>query len=67
MFAQILLAQDITNKAKSGTLSKVVQLRTGHDALKRYFEKINVLERNHECGYGQSETIWAFIEKLSSL
>jgi hypothetical protein len=43
--------------AKINTLSRVVQLRTGHGALGSYFKRMGVSERNHNCKCSQPETV----------
>lgn len=45
------------NKANRNTLSNVVQLKTGHGALRICFEKVKGLERNHKCGCCQPEAV----------
>jgi hypothetical protein len=39
------------------TLSKLFQLRTGYDALEKYFQMRRINERNHYCECGQLETV----------
>jgi hypothetical protein len=47
------------------TLSKLFQLRTGHDTLGSYFKKGFIAERSHYCECGQLETV-EHIKKLCS-
>jgi hypothetical protein len=39
------------------TLSKLFQLRTGHEALKKYFQMRCINKQNHYCECGQLETV----------
>ena len=43
-------------KADCRSLSRVIQLRTGHAALGSYFNRVGVSERNN-CECGQPETV----------